>query len=72
MYAIRSYYELLSDDEIKIIYDPDGSRIRERLSDLRPNEKVCVHYPSLCNIKDLARKEMLMEYIPWAKLIEEC
>ncbi len=70
--AFSNLKELLCDDEIKIVYDPDGSRMRKRLLNIRENEKVCVHYPSLCNIKDEDRKEMLMEYIPWAKLIEEC
>ena len=63
---------LLEHPKIKLFYDPSFERLSKRLEELNKGEKVCVHYPSLRNVKDLEAKEMLMDFIPWARRVEEC
>ena len=55
---------------VRLIYDPDGTLIQKRLKERTRNEAVCVHYPSLRNVKEEELREMLSAYIPWVKLIE--
>ena len=61
---------LLQDMEVQLIYDPDGSLIQKRLKERTKKEAVCVHYPSLRNVKEETLRETLASYIPWVKLIE--
>lgn len=61
---------LLSDDELFLVYDPDGTKLLSRLQQKKRSECVCIHYPSLCNIRNAELKNRLAGYIPWAKLIE--
>ena len=68
--AFSKIETLLQDAEVQLIYDPDGSRIRKRLKGRKRSEAVCVHYPSLRNVKDEALREVLSGYISWVKLIE--
>lgn len=68
--AFSKIEALVQDMEVQLIYDPDGSLIRKRLKDRKKNEAVCVHYPSLRNVKEEGLREVLSGYIPWVKLIE--
>jgi len=68
--AFSKIEALLQDMEVQLIYDPDGERIQKRLKGRTRNESVCVHYPSLRNVKDEGLREVLSGYIPWVKLIE--
>ena len=68
--AFSKIESLLQDVGVRLIYDPDGALIQKRLKERTRNEAVCVHYPSLRNVKDEELREMLSAYIPWVKLIE--
>ena len=68
--AFSKIENLLQDVGVRLIYDPDGTLIQKRLKERTRNEAVCVHYPSLRNVKNEALRETLSAYIPWVKLIE--
>ena len=68
--AFSKIETLLQDVEVRLIYDPDGERIQKRLKEKQRKEAVCVHYPSLRNVKDEKLRKALSRYIPWVKLIE--
>ncbi len=68
--AFSKIENLLQDVGVRLIYDPDGTLIQKRLKERTRNEAVCVHYPSLRNVKDEELREVLSGYIPWVKLIE--
>ncbi len=68
--AFSKIEALLRDVEVQLIYDPGGERIQKRLKEKQRKEAVCVHYPSLRNVKDEKLRKALSRYIPWVKLIE--
>lgn len=68
--AFSKIEALLQDVEVQLIYDPDGELIQKRLKEKQRKEAVCVHYPSLRNVKDEKLRKALSRYIPWVKLIE--
>ena len=68
--AFSKIENLLRDVEVRLIYDPDGTLIQNRLKEKQRREVVCVHYPSLRNVKDEKLRKALSRYIPWVKLIE--
>ena len=68
--AFSKIENLLQDVGVRLVYDPDGTLIRKRLKERTRNEAVCVHYPSLRNVKSEDLREVLSGYIPWVKLIE--
>ena len=68
--AFSRIENLLQDVGVRLIYDPDGTRIQKRLKEKQRKEAVCVHYPSLRNVKDEKQRKALSRYIPWVKLIE--
>ena len=68
--AFSKVEALLQDMEVQLIYDPDGELIQKRLKEKQRKEAVCVHYPSLRNVKDEKLRKVLSRYIPWVKLIE--
>lgn len=63
---------LLENPKVKLFYDPDYAKLSKRIQELDEMTKVCIHYPSLRNIKDSEAKEMLMDFIPWSRRVEEC
>ncbi len=67
-----SKIDLLTKDEgVALIYDPDGELLMQRLQKKKKKEYICVHYPSLCNVKNEDQRKLLSENIPWAKLVEQ-
>lgn len=68
--AFSKIEALLQDVEVQLIYDPDGELIQKRLKEKQRKEAVCIHYPSLRNVKDEKLRKALSRYIPWVKLIE--
>ena len=68
--AFSKVEALLQDVEVRLIYDPDGELIQKRLKEKQRKEAVCVHYPSLRNVKNEKLRKVLSRYIPWVKLIE--
>lgn len=60
----------ITDSRLKLIYDKDCNYICKRLQDIG-DKAICVHYPSLCHTQDDESREMLMDFIPWARRIEK-
>lgn len=70
--AFSEVEELCRDKGVALYYDPDFELIEKRLRTVKPSEKVCIHYPSLCKIKNKKAGDMLRMQIPWAKIVDEC
>lgn len=70
--AFQGVKELLSNDRLKLIYDPDFLSLRERLGRLEEGENFRLHYPSFQNIKRTEGREMMVSYVPWSKQMESC
>ena len=70
--AFQEVTELLRNDRLKIIYDPDYSGLRERLNGLKEGELFRLHYPSYQNIRKTEAREMLESFVPWSKQMESC
>ena len=60
---------ILSQQRLMVVYDPDCTYIEERLANLAPDEKACVHYPSL---RRAAAGPRLTLLAPSLRAIEEC
>lgn len=69
--AFADIKELLQNERIKLIYDPELKLLKERISRLKPEEVFLVHYPSYINIRSGEGKEILHGALPWIKAIEE-
>ncbi|MDE7325216.1 MAG: hypothetical protein K2N63_02895 [Lachnospiraceae bacterium] len=61
---------LLADRRLRVVYDPDCRFIRGALRNKDRETKVCVHYPSLCHLVQQESREMLLDYLPWARSLE--
>lgn len=59
-------------ENVKMYYDPEFIRLQNRMKEMGEADKLCVHYPSFRNIKSKEAKEMLLDYIPWARKLEIC
>lgn len=70
--AFSHIADILDNDNIFFCYDYNGKYIKRRLQNIEAKEKVCIHYPSLRNVKDREAREMLKDCIPWARRVEEC
>lgn len=68
--AFSKMTALLEYDNVKLFYDPEYTRIKKRLQQLEECDKVCIHYPSLRNVKMPEAKEMLLNYVPCAMAVE--
>lgn len=69
--AFTEMNELLQNNRLRLIYDPELKLLKERITDLKPEEVFQVHYPSYNNIRSREGKEILNEVLPWTKVIEE-
>ena len=67
--AFHRVKELISNNRLKLIYDPDFTGLKERLSRLAEDEKFLLHYPSFQNIRRQEDRETMETYFPWSKQI---
>ncbi len=70
--AFQAVKKLLSNDRLRLIYDPDFLSLRERLGKLNEGETFRLHYPSLQNIRGTEGRELVESYVPWSKQMESC
>lgn len=70
--AFRDLKELLSNERLKIYYDPYFSGLEDRLKSLKEEELFRLHYPSFQNIRRKEGREMLESYVPWSKQLQSC
>lgn len=57
-----NFNKLLQNSNIKLIYDPDCSKIINRVAHINQESDFVIHYPSLRNIKQIYVKEHLENY----------
>lgn len=62
----------IADKRLRLVYDPDCTLIRKALKQKDGQTQVCIHYPSLCHLMGEENREMLLDYVPWARVIEQC
>lgn len=70
--AFSDMRDWLEDARLHVIYDPGCDFLSGRLQKLCTEDKVCIHYPSLCHLKEEDSREMLLDFLPWARKIEQC
>lgn len=54
--------EILARPTVRLIYDPDFTKLINRISNIKEDEKFVIHYPSLRNVSDSAMKDKLEDY----------
>lgn len=69
--AFAEVKELLVSDRVKLIYDPDFSKLKERIQLLKPEETFLLHYPSYRNVRMPEGRVLLAGAFPWAKAVED-
>jgi hypothetical protein len=70
--AFHGVKDILYNDRMKLIYDPELTVLTERLNQLSKEEAMVIHYPSYQNIRTKAGREMMESFIPWSKTTESC
>ncbi len=70
--AFRGVKDLICEDRMKLIFDPDFQNLNERLKRLSMEEAFVIHYPSYQNIRYEEGREMMEKLIPWSKTLESC
>jgi hypothetical protein len=68
--AFTEVKELLKLNRIRLIYDPEFERLKERITKLSDEEKIGVHYPSYLNTRLEAGKKLLKEMVPMLQAID--
>ena len=63
---------LYEHENVKLFYDPQFVRFHNRMGQIQNTDKFFIHYPSFRNIKSKEAKEMLLNFIPWARTLEMC
>ncbi len=62
--AFADVKQLLCNDRIKLIFDPELKRLSSRIDGLKPEEALIIHYPSYKNIKSCEEKKLLALKMP--------
>lgn len=60
--AYGTVSHLLELANVKVIYDPEFTELTSRLNQIKEDEELVLHYPSLLNIHDSRVREKLEEY----------
>lgn len=60
--AYGEHIKIFTDTKIKLVYDPDFSRLASRIEDIEENTEFVIHYPSLQALPDSPIKEKLENY----------
>lgn len=69
--AFADIKNLLSNKRIRLIYDPNFSLLKKRITNMDSEDCFLVHYPSYKNIRSREGKETIDAVIPWSKTMEE-
>jgi hypothetical protein len=65
--AFTDLKELIGDDQVRLVYDPGLAGLKERITELTPEEAFYIHYPSYMNLRSRNEKEILENIQPWLK-----
>lgn len=60
--AFSEFKSIMNNPKIKIIYDPDFSKLVNRIGNINEETEIVIHYPSLRHIKDSILREKLEDY----------
>jgi hypothetical protein len=69
--AFTNVEDVLSNNKIKLIFDPELELLKERMNSLTEEDSLLIHYPSYLNIKKDEVKEILQKVLPWVKVLEK-
>lgn len=69
--AFNSMKDLFDSDKVRLIYDPEITRLQDHLQSKSETSTFHVHYPSYQNVRATKGKEILENGLPWLKTIEE-
>jgi Uncharacterized protein conserved in bacteria len=67
--AFADIKQLLRNPRLKLVYDPELSRLKQRISDVKEEEFV-IHYPSYKNIRSSENKQLIHAQLSWIETIE--
>lgn len=67
--AFTDIRSLLQNERVKLIYDPELLKLKNRISEIRPEEEFVVHYPSYKNIRSLEGKKLIDDKLSWSDLV---
>ncbi len=68
--AFTDLKQFLSEERVRLIYDPNYELLAERLEELKSSEVFRVHYPSYKNIHSQKGKAIVETGLPWLKVLE--
>ena len=68
--AFAEIRDITEHSRVRIIYDPDFSRFKLRIKQMKNEEKLVVHYPSYQNIRRQENKVILNEMSPMLQVID--
>ena len=60
--AYTQFGSIIAKQQVKLVYDPDYTKLLQRLTQLTEEEKFVIHYPSLRNVHNSNIKEKLENY----------
>ena len=60
--AFSDMKSIVANPNIKLVYDPEYTKLINKISNMNIEAEFIIHYPSLRNIKDTAMKEKLENY----------
>jgi hypothetical protein len=69
--AFTNVEDVLSNNKIKLIFDPELELLKERMNSLTEEDSLLIHYPSYLNIRKDEIKEILQKVLPWVKVLEK-
>ncbi len=70
--AFSDLKQLLVNKGVNIIYDPELESLSRRITKIKQEESLIIHYPSYMNIRNRKGKEILRRKLTWLEAIESC
>ncbi len=69
--AFAQVKRLLSDEHLKLVYDPELTLLESRIAALQPEEAFAVHYPSYKNIRDAQGRKRMDQKLRWPDALSQ-
>lgn len=61
--------EMFDRGRIKLVYDPDCSKLQDKIGRLSEEEELYIHYPSYQNLRNDHSRRLLENYVSWSKTL---
>lgn len=65
--AFTHIKKIFESGKVKLVFDPDYQKLKDKLDKLFDKEALCIHYPSYQNIRNDEGKKILGNYVSWSK-----